>query len=351
MADYVPTDWVDFSTPVNAANLDKMEAGIDTAHTEIDALDARLDTVEAKPALPPVVNGQWVKGAGGVPVWAAIAQADVTGLVSALAAKEALVNKGAVNGYAPLGADQKVPLTNLPDDIGGGGGAELVFEGDYVPATEYQDGDYVMKDGVVFVCVGGPTTAPPDPTLWPNAGTAPSTAVTYGTSLPASPANGQEHILVDNLTAPTYQWRFRFNANATGLYKWEFVGGPPAIDSTDVLFQTTSATFVDASPVGPQIAVARAGVYNVRLNVAVGNTSGAGSRSTIGCAAGATPADDATAIFTDTGNQLNISGIHQRTMLAPGSFVMKYHGGGGGAGVGNLYRPSARLEVQPVRVA
>lgn len=47
------------------------------------------------------------------------AEADVTGLTAALNAKEATANKGAVNGYAPLGADSKVPAANLP--AGGAG--------------------------------------------------------------------------------------------------------------------------------------------------------------------------------------------------------------------------------------
>lgn len=42
------------------------------------------------------------------------ATSEVTGLDTALAAKEASANKGAANGYAPLGADGKVPSANLP---------------------------------------------------------------------------------------------------------------------------------------------------------------------------------------------------------------------------------------------
>lgn len=36
MTDYVPTTWVDGTTSANATNLNKIEAGIDTAHDEID---------------------------------------------------------------------------------------------------------------------------------------------------------------------------------------------------------------------------------------------------------------------------------------------------------------------------
>jgi hypothetical protein len=42
------------------------------------------------------------------------AQSDINALVADLAARELIVNKGAANGYAPLGADSKVPTANLP---------------------------------------------------------------------------------------------------------------------------------------------------------------------------------------------------------------------------------------------
>src|SRR6516164_9624771 len=54
----------------------------------------------------------------------------------------------------------------------------------------------------------------------------PTLKIPYGTTLPASPVDGQEAILVDSITNPTYQWRLRYNAGSTSAYKWEFVGGP-----------------------------------------------------------------------------------------------------------------------------
>jgi hypothetical protein len=53
--------------------------------------------------------------------------------------------------------------------------------------------------------------------------------IPYGTSLPASPFDGQEAILVNTVTNPAYQWRFRYNAGSSSAYKWEFVGGSPAL--------------------------------------------------------------------------------------------------------------------------
>lgn len=117
---YVPTVWQDGVTPVNATNLNKIETGL-------DGQDDRIVVLESRPATPAVVNGQWLKGVGGVPVWTAITQADVANLTtdlaakadaaatsSALAGKEATANRGVANGYAPLGSDSKVPTANLP---------------------------------------------------------------------------------------------------------------------------------------------------------------------------------------------------------------------------------------------
>lgn len=83
----------------------------------------------------------------------------------------------------------------------------------------------------------------------------------YGTSLPANPADAQEAILVDSLTNPSYQWRFRYNAGSSSPYKWEFVGGGIRTD-----FEATQVTVAPGATnyMGPQITVPRPGEYNLR---------------------------------------------------------------------------------------
>ena len=119
---YVPLDWVDGTTPVNAANLEHMEQGIDQAHDRLDALETETDIPQ------PVVNGQWLKGTGGSVVWSGITAADVAftaagdigqtnvqlALAEVAAEKEAVSAKGVANGYAGLGSDGKVPAAQLP---------------------------------------------------------------------------------------------------------------------------------------------------------------------------------------------------------------------------------------------
>src|SRR5262252_3425524 len=90
----------------------------------------------------------------------------------------------------------------------------------------------------------------------------PAAALNYGTSLPGSPVDGQEAILVDSTTNPSYQWRFRYNAGNTGSYKWEFVGGTPANVSTGANEGTASTSYVTL-PSGPSFTVPRAGIYMV----------------------------------------------------------------------------------------
>jgi hypothetical protein len=148
----------------------------------------------------------------------------------------------------------------------------MVYWGAYSGSKTYNDGDCVIgSDGILYMCVQNGTVGK-TPVKWPGAG-APQGAVgpqgpigvgvptpvvngqwvkgvggaavwsaltladvanaaakpTYGTSWPSNPVDGQEHILVDSLTAPTYSWRCRYNAQSSSIYKWEVHGGIPLV--------------------------------------------------------------------------------------------------------------------------
>jgi hypothetical protein len=85
----------------------------------VPATQAALGTVKlsaapANPLLPVAVEtGDARMSDARTPTAHTHVQADVTGLVTTLAAKEATANKGAVSGYAPLDGTSKVPLANL----------------------------------------------------------------------------------------------------------------------------------------------------------------------------------------------------------------------------------------------
>jgi hypothetical protein len=107
-----------------------------------------------------------------------------------------------------------------------------------------------------------PQSVPPTTTAWVPIGPAaivpPGEA--YGTSLPASPSDGQSAVLVDSTTNPTYTWRFRYNNGSTSAYKWEFVGGVPWAAS--YLGATQAISTVGSYVVAlPQLTLPRAGEY------------------------------------------------------------------------------------------
>jgi hypothetical protein len=203
------------------------------------------------------------------------------------------------------------PTTTEWVPLAGGGGAPLDYKGAYVPGL-YRDGDIVIgSDGISYLCVKD-TTTPPEP--WDGiAGPAgppgpqgaqgpqglkgdtgdPSPLVpavengkwltgiggaavwadlpktNYATSLPSSPIDGQETILVDSITNPTYQWRFRYNVNSSSSYKWEFIGGAPAISRVPLgdTFEPvpSGGGYSSTTTVGPIITLSRAGEYDIHI--------------------------------------------------------------------------------------
>jgi hypothetical protein len=112
-----------------------------------------------------------------------------------------------------------------------------------------------------------------------------------GTSLPVSPVDGQEFVLVDSLTAPTFAWRFRYIA-AKATNKWLFIGGAPLIAQVDTSDSFSSTSYANPSPnPGPSIAVPVAGDYIVGIGF---NSTGVASGPIIYMSydIGATPASD-----------------------------------------------------------
>src|SRR4029077_5410423 len=96
----------------------------------------------------------------------------------------------------------------------------------------------------------------------------------YGTTLPANAYDGQEAVLVDSTTNPTYQWRFRYNAASTSAYKWEFIGGTSVVRRVTAQESTGSTSPVDLTTVGPQVTVLRAGDYSVRWGAQMSSPNG-----------------------------------------------------------------------------
>lgn len=74
--------------------------------------------------------------------------------------------------------------------------------------------------------------------------------------------DGREILIVDNLSAPTYHWHFRFNSFSLLSEKWEFIGGSPAHEQNPTDSDTTSTVYTNLPNIGPTL-VLPAGVGGV----------------------------------------------------------------------------------------
>jgi hypothetical protein len=173
------------------------------------------------------------------------------------------VNLEVIPGYAiPTGGTTgqvltKTSATNYAAawQAAGGGATDLRYNGSWV-AGSYTDGDIVIYNGISYIAV---RTTTQTPVAWPSL----PSPVAYGTTLPGSAIDGQEAILVDSITNPTYQWKFRYNAGSSSAYKWEFIGGPPLqIYPGTFNNPTANAYNADTAP-GSTLTIPRAGDYSL----------------------------------------------------------------------------------------
>lgn len=108
---YTPTTWVDGATKLGPINLNKLEQGLVASAATADAAAARVPATIA-----PLVEGKWLKASGGAMIWDSPVIADVTGLQTALDAKQPKVTYSATPPGSPADGDEWV----LPADATGG---------------------------------------------------------------------------------------------------------------------------------------------------------------------------------------------------------------------------------------
>lgn len=214
-----------------------------------------------------------------------------------------------VNGYA-LVSDSAQTLGMRWADLGAMGylgGAIIDAKGDLIAGFANDDARRLAlgTDGQVLTV----DTAQALGLKWatPASGGGGS-AVSIGTTLPSSPSNLQEAILVDSLTAPTYSWRFIYDTSITDANKWIFTGGSPIEVSIEAADTTASATPVDLSAVGPSITIPRSGLYILAGGAAIANsTNGSGGLVAIKRGAAALSVNDMVAQFqVSAASQLNV---------------------------------------------
>lgn len=265
MSTYIPTDWVDGTTLLDAAHFDNMEA-------ELVLLDS------LKVPDPAGLDEKWLKVEGGAMVWV--------------------------------------------DPPAGGGGGSVEYENAWGAATPYQAGDVVEHEGVQYLAVNPSTNSEPAPPAAPSS----FTPVPLVTALPTPLFDGQEVILCDSLTAPTYQWRLRYVA-AKATNRWVFVGGAEAyarID-TDESF-TTVSTWVDLATVGPSFVVPVAGIYETWGNASYWSTvlSVASVDVVVGAAAGTVGAN-ADVTTGGANHSVNVPHMKRMTVAAGAELRMRYY--------------------------
>jgi len=175
------------------------------------------------------------------------------------------------------------------------------------------------------------------------------TALSYGTTLPAAPVDGQEAILVDSTTNPTYQWRFRYNAGSSSAYKWECVGGGSIVAETAGTDTTTSASTANLTN-GPSIVLPRAGDWLIRAGAVAANPVVSG-QNFLGVGDSAIAANLVTGI---TMAQSAVAGYWTNPYLeslARGVGAVTLTLKAWGTGAGTMSYQYRRLAIQPIRVS
>ena len=98
------------------------------------------------------------------------------------------------------------------------------------------------------------------------------------TSLPGSPYNDKFATLTDSLTAPTWQWTFRY-LSAASSNKWKFQYGTPMRNTPLTVGSANITTYAFTST---QLTVPRTGSYDVTLMAPYVVGGGARPRLTVG---------------------------------------------------------------------
>jgi hypothetical protein len=223
------------------------------------------------------------------------------------------------------------------------------YAGAYNASTAYHAGEFVVgSDGITYQCVKDGTVGV-TPTPW-----APAPTIPYGTSLPASPTDGQEAILVDSVTNPSYQWRFRYNAGSTSSYKWEFIGGVAASSEIAAGQAFSSSTYIDVATVGPQLTLPRAGDYICEFGCTVQQGQAAATAVYVALKRGAAATSDNDSAALDLAATSIVPNLatFMRALRANGAaatdvYKLQYRNSAGGA----VTASNRWLTIVPVRVS
>jgi hypothetical protein len=172
--------------------------------------------------------------------------------------------------------------------------------------------------------------------------------VTYSTTPPANPNDGDQWILPADPTAGV-NWRFCFNASSASAYRWEFIGGPSLAAGPAGSMTVTTTTLTDLTG-GPTRTLARAGDYIIDFGAAA-QASGnfAAYNISVYLSDGVQTGDPIT--FTPVNAQYmggTLSGIQIRTGLVAGT-VLKLQAAAQNSNPSNV--TNGWMKVMPRRIS
>lgn len=147
----------------------------------------------------------------------------------------------------------------------------------------------------------------------------------YGTALPGSPTDGDQFILVDSTSAPTYSWLLRY-VSAKSSNKWIFIGGTPIQDEVATAEATSSTgSYIALATAGPSIAVPVAGDYIVTLGC-THVTATSQTTAFMSYDIGGTGAVDADGVqgSVGSGQEVSISRVKKKAGLTAVTLTAKY---------------------------
>lgn len=168
-------------------------------------------------------------------------------------------------------------------------------------------------------------------------------------SLPGSPTDGQE-VFFDTGTAGVI-WYLRYNASASGSYKWEFLGGPPLVAASNTTRSLTNQTSYTNLPTDPlSIELPLSGDFDVKIEAQIQLSGSAGiGRVTYSTDSGGSNAshDWNAQVNLASGQFARVGNETRQTGLTAGNDITEKAQTGGSYQVNFSGR---RLSVRPVRV-
>lgn len=239
---------------------------------------------------------------------------------------EVAARKGAANGYASLDSGGKIPSAQLPSgvfvplsSVAAASGVASLDAGTKVPvaqipvlttglipdlsATYQAKSEKAVANGYASLDSGGKVPA----------GQLSIAALTFATSLPGSPTNGQQTIYTDSTSAPTYSWLLQYNST---FAKWVFLGGTWREGTTTITVPLAGEYYVEIGGAAQQFPASS----NAGLQIAAG-----GITLTARQGAGGGGTEDVLASSFDKGRMTGLTASQVLTPTVLGSATLRQY--------------------------